>query len=77
MSALAYALCNICHVNLPFEYGTPTLSGIKMNPVFRCLVFKGLLYVICLMCLMLYLMSTTSNDTIARNATFQFPSDVS
>ena len=26
------------HVTLPFEYRTPILSGIQMNPVFRCSV---------------------------------------
>ena len=32
------------HVTLSFEYWTPTLSGIKMDPVLRCLVFRWLLY---------------------------------
>ena len=32
------------HVTLTFEYRTPILSDIQMNPVFRCLVFRWLLY---------------------------------
>ena len=32
------------HVTLPFEYWTLILSSIQMNPVFRCLVFRWLLY---------------------------------
>ena len=32
------------HMTLPFKYWTPKLSGIQMNPVFRCLVFRWLLY---------------------------------
>ena len=34
------------HVTLPFEYLTPILSGIQMNLVFRCSVFRWLLWCI-------------------------------
>ena len=34
------------HVTLPFEYSTPILSGIQMNPVFMSSVFRWLLYFI-------------------------------
>ena len=30
--------------SLPFEYRTTKVSGIQMNPVFRCPVFRWLLY---------------------------------
>ena len=32
------------HVTLPFEYRTPILFSIQMNLVFRCSVFRWLLY---------------------------------
>ena len=32
------------HVILPFEYGTPILSRIQKNLVFKCPVFRWLLY---------------------------------
>ena len=32
------------HVTLPFEYRTHILSGIQLNPVFMCSVFRWLLY---------------------------------
>ena len=32
------------HMTFPFEYQTPILSGIQMNPVFRCWVFRWLLH---------------------------------
>ena len=31
-------------VTLPFEYQTPMMSSIQMNPILRCLVFRWLLY---------------------------------
>ena len=34
------------HVTLPFEYRPPILFSIQMNPVFKCLVFRWLLYII-------------------------------
>ena len=33
------------HVTQTFEYGMPTPSGIQMNTVFGCLVFRWFLYV--------------------------------
>ena len=32
------------HGTLPFEYWTLILSGFEINPVFRCSVFRWLLY---------------------------------
>ena len=32
------------HVTLPFEYQTPKLSSIQMNPVFTCSIFRWLLF---------------------------------
>ena len=34
----------LSQMTLPFEYRTPQLSGIQVNPVFGCLVFRWLLY---------------------------------
>ena len=34
------------HVTLPSEYWILILSGIHLNPVFRCWVFRWLLYII-------------------------------
>ena len=34
------------HVNLPFEYRTPLLSGNQMNLIFRCSEFRWLVYLV-------------------------------